>query len=154
MNKNIFDPSTKEEILSRLDHLHADSTRKWGSMNINQAIVHMTDPIRDVLKQRNPPAAIPRIFSPVIRWMLLGDKEWKPNSPTFKVYKQGDGGGGTAPIGLDQDKTTLISIVKELTSKSSDFSFGPHAGLGTMSRNQVGVFIWKHMDHHLRQFGV
>ena len=40
--KNLFDPSAKNEILSRIDKLKPDSKALWGKMNVNQGLRHMT----------------------------------------------------------------------------------------------------------------
>ena len=40
--KNLFDPSAKNEILSRIDKLKPDSKALWGKMNVNHVFIHMT----------------------------------------------------------------------------------------------------------------
>ncbi|MBK6901308.1 MAG: hypothetical protein IPH04_00455 [Saprospirales bacterium] len=154
MKPIIFESSTRQSIVERVQRLNPDTKPNWGVMTVNQMLCHLSDNLRDMLKIRQTKLVVPGLLRPLIRLMVLTEKPWKPNSPTFKPYKQGEGGDGTPPTGFDADKTKLLELLVEFSSKNASFSFGPHAGLGNMNYDQRGYFMWKHFDHHLRQFGV
>lgn len=154
MKNNLFDPSTQQSILERIQQLEPDTPRRWGKMSQGEVLCHMADPFRDLLNLRHTKPAVPRLLQPIMRLMVLSKKDWKPNTPTLKIYRQGNGGGGTPPTDFATDKAALTSLIEQFCSKEEGYRFGPHPGLGQLDRTQNGFFMWKHLDHHLREFGL
>jgi len=76
------------------------------------------------------------------------------NMPTSKPYLQGKKGQGTKPKGFDTDIEDLKTLFTQYISLDPKETLGCHAALGNISRKQADRYIWKHVDHHLRQFGV
>lgn len=154
MKNNLFNTATHQSTIERIQRLNPNTQRQWGKMTPHEAICHMADPFRDVLNLRKTKPAMPRIFQPLLRILVLTEKDWKPNTPTLQVYRQGDGGGGTPPTDFETDKAALLGFITQFCSKDTDYRFGPHPGIGQLSREQNGFMMWKHTDHHLRQFGL
>ncbi|MDX2247372.1 MAG: DUF1569 domain-containing protein [Bacteroidia bacterium] len=154
MKNNLFESATQKSILDRIQKLTPESKPLWGVMTVNQVVCHLADPLRDVLNLRSTRPVVPGFLRPLMRLIVLTEKPWKPGTPTLKPYKQGPGGKGTPPTTFEADKSALIQLVREFCSKDATFRFNPHPGLGRLSREKMGFFIWKHCDHHLRQFGV
>ena len=152
--KNLLDESAFKDTLHRIEQLRSDSINHWGKMTVNEMICHISDPLRDILGIRiTEPVTTPEM-RPNLMVMLMVESDWAVNQPTFPPYLQGEGGGGTPPKGFDTDKKDLIDLVHRFYKTGEGFAFHPHAGLGMMSRNEFGEFLWKHTDHHLRSFGV
>ncbi|MEQ1743846.1 MAG: DUF1569 domain-containing protein [Saprospiraceae bacterium] len=154
MKNNLFNPATQQAIIERIQKLTPDHPRQWGKMTPNETLCHMADPFRDVLNLRQTKPAVWPIVRPLIRMMVLTEKDWKPNTPTLPVYRQGAGGAGTPPTDFESDKATLIGFINQFCATSSDFQFGPHPGVGRLNREMNGFMMWKHTDHHLREFGL
>lgn len=154
MKHNLFDPSVQQSVEQRIARLNADTKPLWGKMTVNQMLCHTADPLRVSLHLRQVKPVVPAFLSPMLRWMLLTEKDWKPNTPTLKPFRQDGSGEGTAPVDFETDKAALLQFVRDFCSKEPSFRFGSHPALGNMSREQNGFFAWKHLDHHLRQFGV
>ncbi|MFN0216076.1 MAG: DUF1569 domain-containing protein [Saprospiraceae bacterium] len=154
MKANLFNPGTQQSILERIRQFGPDTPRLWGKMTNQEVVCHMADPFRDVLHIRNSKPAFPRLLQPLLRRMVLTEKDWKPNTPTLQVYRQGEGGGGTLPTNFEADKATLLDLIAKFCSMDEQYKFAPHPGIGQLSREQNGFMMWKHTDHHLRQFGV
>lgn len=152
MERNLYNRHALEDLLNRIEKLQWRTEAQWGQMNVNQAICHMTDPLRDLLNRREIDPVVPSFISPLMRMMVLTKKDWKPGTPTLKIYDQIKG-DGTRPTAFDYDKKLLVSMLSELAEKSEDYKFGRHPALGKLNRDQLGFFVWKHVDHHLRQFG-
>jgi hypothetical protein len=55
---------------------------------------------------------------------------------------------------FESDRETLLGYVEKLCSCDEDFKFSPHGKFGPMSRKEWGILAAKHIDHHLKQFGV
>lgn len=152
--KSLFDNAAYAEMVGRINQLASDSQNQWGKMTVNQMLCHVTDPIRDILGIRQTTPVTPPEMWPQIKAMVLVEEDWSENLPTFPPYLQGEGGGGTPPVGFEQDRTALIDLLQEFINTPVDYTFQPHAGIGLLTRNEFGQLIWKHTDHHLRSFGV
>jgi hypothetical protein len=152
--KTLYDPSDLEAIKQRIENLEPDSQGLWGIMNVHQMVCHVADPFRDLLKLRTTKSTIPELLKPLVRMMLINDKPFRKNIPTVKPYQQAGKGEGTAPTEFEKDRAELIKLIDEFANLDENFKLGQHAALGTLTREQAGQFMWKHLDHHLRQFGV
>jgi hypothetical protein len=90
----------------------------------------------------------------LLKWFLINERPFSKNAPTAKPYLQAPNGGGTQPSGFQTDKEALKRILTQFSMLEEDFDLGTHAALGQLTKKQAGQFMWKHLDHHLRQFGV
>ncbi len=154
MTNSLFNKSDYDSIVSRINKLSDDSKNQWGKMTVNQMICHVTDPFRDVMNVRNTKPVIPSFLRPIAKKFIITVKPWKPNTPTMKLYKQGDGGNGTKPTNFENDKKVLLDFLSNFSSVDKNYQFGNHGGLGKLTRDENGFLMWKHLDHHLRSFGV
>jgi hypothetical protein len=58
------------------------------------------------------------------------------------------------PISLASEVSELASLLERLAGQPADAPLPEHPAFGRLSRRGWGVLIYRHMDHHLRQFGV
>jgi hypothetical protein len=147
---NLYNPSDVSEIIVRIDKLTPKSQGQWGKMNVAQMLAHCNVSMETAMGQNNMPRVlIARIIAPFLRKQVLGDKPFRKNSPTDKSY--------IFPVDLDFDeqKTKAKASIKKFceggTSKCTTY---PHPFFGNFSPEEWARFQWKHIDHHLRQFGV
>ncbi|MBK9247014.1 MAG: DUF1569 domain-containing protein [Ignavibacteria bacterium] len=154
MTNSLYNKNDYDHIVSRINNLSADSQNNWGKMTAGEMVCHLTDPFRDVMKIRDTKPVIPAFLRPIAKKVILSQKPFKINSPTLKMYKQGKGGNGTKPTTFDNDKQALLDILSGFAAVDSTYQFGPHGGLGKLSREENGYLMWKHIDHHLRSFGL
>jgi hypothetical protein len=54
----------------------------------------------------------------------------------------------------DADRAALLAIIQEAAGHGENFAWTPHPAFGNLNGRSWGVLMWRHMDHHLRQFGV
>ena len=141
-------------MIYRIGRLQPDTSRQWGTMSAHEMICHLSDPFRDILGIRNTTPVTPEEMRPQLVEMVLGEDHFGQNLPTFSPYLQGPGGGGTLPDNFETDKTTLIDLIQKFHSTDPGYEFDAHAGLGILNREQLGLYSWKHLDHHLKQFGM
>ena len=143
-----------DQIVHRVHKLTADTKPQWGKMSVNEMFCHVADPFRDLLGMRETKMIVPFFIRPLAKMLLLSKRPFGKNAPTLKIYLQGSKGGGTKPTNFDNDKKLLLDLIKKLSSTDASFQFHPHPGVGKLSRDESGWFMWKHLDHHLKQFGV
>lgn len=58
------------------------------------------------------------------------------------------------PETWDADIARLRAMIEGIRPPGPSDPIGDHPLFGTMSARDWGVLMWKHTDHHLRQFGV
>jgi hypothetical protein len=145
--KTIFDKTTRDELIVRINMLNENSTAQWGKMNIYQMLKHCTLCEEMYLgKRKYKRAFIGRLFGRIgLRNLLKDETPIKPNSPTSPEFKIKEMGGN-----ILTEKIKWISLIGEYAEYSNE-NF-EHWFFGKMTKEQVGQFAYKHTDHHLRQF--
>ena len=151
--KSLLNQPDRDEVVKRLYHLSPASSRRWGTMTVNQAIVHVTDPLRDALEERQTKQVMPRLLSILVKPIVLSKKPFKPGTATPRPYDQVKG-HGTRPTSFNQDMTELIDRIHRFSELSHDERYGIHPALGRLTGDEWGRLLYKEIDHHLRQFGV
>lgn len=149
--KNLFDGTSAAEITSRLDRLGPDAQRVWGTMTAAQAMAHCANGLEMVLGEKRPPRLLAgRIFGAFVKRLVLRDeKPFKRNSPTDPILVIGD------QRDLAAEKARLAALIQRLVAGgTSAVTTHPHSFFGRLTANEWGVLTYKHLDHHLRQFGV
>jgi hypothetical protein len=148
--KNLFDLSSVSEIKTRLGALRPDSQRQWGLMGPAQAMAHCSVGIEIAVGELNPPRVlIGRLIGRIIKPLALGDdKPLRKNSPTAKVLIVND------QRDLDIERARLTSLIDRFTTGGATAcTKHPHAFFGPLTPDEWAVLNYKHLDHHLRQFG-
>jgi hypothetical protein len=147
--KNLFDQEAYQEIVQRLHQLRPDSQRQWGKMNPAQALAHLCRGLKVALADKPLKRMwIGYILGPLMKHKLYNDTPWKsslPTAPDFVVNDLRD---------FETERTKLLALVQRFheagPSQAGQF---PHPFFGSMTPEQWGKSIYKHLDHHLRQFG-
>ncbi|HEX5654983.1 MAG TPA: DUF1569 domain-containing protein [Chitinophagaceae bacterium] len=148
--KSLFDKAVYDEMMERINHLSTDSPRQWGKMSAAQMLAHCRQAFKVPLSEKPiPRMLIGRILGWMVKSKLYGSKPYArnlPTSPDFIIKDQRD---------FDQEKSELVNLVTQFHQKGPDqVGNYPHPFFGTFSKEQWGKSMWKHLDHHLRQFGV
>lgn len=149
--KSYFDPGAADSFKARLATLRADSPRQWGKMNPAQAVAHMATSMEITLGEARPPRMlIGRLLGWLIKPLALGDdKPMRPNSPTLPSLIMAD------DRELDRERARLYAAMDRLSATGpAGCTTHPHGFFGRLTPDEWGVLMYKHLDHHLRQFGV
>ena len=149
--KNLFEPSTAQEIKTRLAHLHPDSERQWGKMNAAQTLAHCAVGIEMAIGEVRPPRVlIGRILGPIIKPMAFREEEpMRRNSPTAPALIVQD------ERDLQTERERLNSLIDRFAATGPEIcTTHPHAFFGRLTPDEWSAWMYKHLDHHLRQFGV
>lgn len=145
--KTIFDKETRTGLIQRIELLHENSMRQWGKMNVYQMVKHCILCEEMYLgKTLYNRSLLGFLFGKMaLNQLMNDDKPKKRNSPTKQDFKIIESTGN-----LIADKMRWISLIEEYDSYSNE-SF-VHWFYGKMTKKQVGISVYKHIDHHLRQF--
>lgn len=130
--KTLLHPNDKDEVLARLQSVHATTPRRWGKMSAHQMVCHLADGFRLYMSLKTAPSVpvpYPRIF---LKWAAL----WAP-IPWPKGFKTApeldQQSGGTPPAVFDADLRDLQNLVDRFTRQPRDFEWQPHPHFGRMS---------------------
>jgi hypothetical protein len=145
--KNLFDPAVKQDIINRINKLTPDSKALWGKMNVGQMLAHCQMPIgvadgTHKLKR----TLFGKLVGPMVKSMLYNDKPFKRSLPTDKSFLMTD------PKDFEKEKQKLLAMVSNFTEAS--IVNEKHTFFGKLTKEQWSKGTWKHLDHHLQQFGV
>lgn len=148
--KNIYEPSTLEEVKQRIDKLKADSKRQWGKMEVGQMLAHCSAALEVATgKKTSPRMFMGRILGPFFKSVFYNDKPLKKNMPTDKSFLVID------RRNFEKEKARLLDLVTEFsTGDEAKCTKHPHSFFGKLTPTEWGTGMYKHLDHHLRQFGV
>lgn len=148
--KTLFDQADRQSIHQRLGVLQAGSPRRWGKMNAAQMVTHCARALETgtgdrPMKQR----FLGRIITPFIRSSILGEKPFGRNSPTDPTFVVADERDFLA------ERQRLADLIDRLVERgTAQAANQTHAFFGKLSGEEWGELMYKHIDHHLQQFGV
>ena len=147
--KTLFNTDDRDSILARLDALQPDSVRQWGKMTPSQMLCHCSRAIETGTGDRPMKQKfIGKILAPFVRSSILGEKPFGKNSPTdptFVVSDERDFGA---------ERTHLVELIHRFAERGADAAgTQTHAFFGKLAGDEWGVLMYKHIDHHLQQFG-
>jgi len=148
--KNLFDKPVAAAVRDRVAGISSANTRLWGTMTAAQAMRHCALGLELALGDQRPPRVmIGRLLGPVIKRLALGDDApMRRNSPTVPGMVVGD------ERELDTERAHLLAALDRfVTAGRSGCTTHPHSFFGRLDAEEWGVLMYKHLDHHLRQFG-
>ncbi|WP_353071649.1 DUF1569 domain-containing protein [Tunturiibacter gelidoferens] len=148
--KNLFERSAVEEVKGRMGQLRPDSAAHWGKMNAAQAVEHCARGMELALGDRRPPRVlIGRILGPLVKPMAFRDGEpMRKNSPTVPGLAVED------ERDLEAERSRLCGLIDRFAAGGPEgCTDHPHSFFGRLTPEEWSAWMYKHLDHHLRQFG-
>jgi hypothetical protein len=147
--KTIFDEAIRTDLINRISSLDENCTKQWGKMNIYQMLKHCTIWDEWVLGKNNPTYKqifIGRIFGKMaLKKNVKDDRPIARNMPSGSAFEVKEKTGN-----VELQKKKWMSLIKEYENYSNPAFI--HDFFGKMTREEIGIFAYKHSDHHLRQF--
>ncbi len=139
-----------EAILRRINTLTPVSKAEWGRMNVAQMLAHCQRPLKLALAKKMPKRNIlGYLVGGFLKKRILGDVGFTRNMPTAPELVVND------DRSFDVEREQLLSLVKRFAEGGlAAFPTAPHPLFGGMTPHEWDLLYAKHLDHHLRQFGV
>ena len=147
---NLYEAAAVKSIHERLSRLSPDSQRQWGKMSAGQTAAHCAVGLEMALGDKKPPRMfLGRLLGWLAKPSALGEKPFAKNSPTspeFIIPGERD---------LSRERERLRALIDRFAGAGpSGCTAHPHSFFGPLSPQEWSVLMYKHLDHHLRQFGV
>jgi hypothetical protein len=149
--KNLFEAATVNEVKERMGRLTPDSARVWGKMNAPQMLAHCAAGMELALGDKKPPRMLAGwILGWIVKPMALKDGEpMRRNSPTMPELVIQD------ERDLGMERVRLSGLIDRFAAGGpAGCTTHPHSFFGKLTAEEWAILQYKHLDHHLRQFGV
>ncbi|MGC4101600.1 DUF1569 domain-containing protein [Ferruginibacter sp.] len=146
--KDLFDNAAKQEIIQRINRLTPQSPALWGKMNVAQMLAHCQMPLGVATGDHQLKGSFFfKLVGPMFKHLLYNEKPFKRNLGTDRSFVMT---GQQKDFTSEQQK--LVDMVQRFNENS--MTDQPHPIFGRMTKEQWSKGTWKHLDHHLQQFGV
>jgi hypothetical protein len=149
--KNVFDPAVTAELIHRIEQLNPQSPALWGKMSVDQMLAHCCVAYEMAFTNKHPKA------NPVMRFLLknfvkkgvVNEVPYKKNLPTAPAFRIKNAKN------FAEEKGRLIAFLEQtLAAGEVEFEGKESPSFGPMTAKEWNNLLYKHLDHHLTQFGV
>ena len=152
--KNLFDPSLARDTQQRVMELDPHSQRLWGTMTVAKTLAHCTSGLEmamGVIKPKRAPFPA-NVMGLLIMPLVFGnDKPMRRNSPSSPELFSAD----QTICDFERERGDLIAAIDRFVNEGAACcTQHPHPFFGPLKPQQWAILMYKHIDHHLRQFGV
>jgi hypothetical protein len=149
--ESLFDAANMAAMQRRVGELRADREPLWGKMTAAQMVAHCRIGTEMAMGEvLSPRHWLGRLLGPMVKTQAL--KEGVPmrkGSPTMKELVMGDG------LDFEREREGLREALERFAAGGqAGCTTHPHAFFGKLTAEQWSILMYKHLDHHLRQFGV
>ncbi|MFD2724894.1 DUF1569 domain-containing protein [Hyunsoonleella rubra] len=149
--KNIFKPEVTKEVMDRVNKLGPTTRPEWGKMSADQMLAHLnvTYEMAYEDKHKKPNGFTKFMLKLFVKNTVVGEKPYKKNSRTAPQFLIVDARN------FEAEKKRLIDYLKKTQSLGEDHFDGREShSFGKLTKKEWNNMFYKHLDHHLTQFGV
>jgi hypothetical protein len=148
--KSLYDAATVAEVKERMAHLGPESERMWGKMSAAQMLAHCSISLETAVGDRRPPRLLMgRVLGRLVKPHFTNEKPMGKNGPTDKSFIVAD----ERDVAVERER--LAGLIDRFAAAGpAGCTTHPHSFFGKLTAEEWGKGMYKHLDHHLRQFGV
>jgi hypothetical protein len=151
MALSVFNRKSVDTILERIGQLTPDMQPKWGKMNVAKMLSHCNVTYELVYEDKHPKPNALKVFilKLLVKNSVVSDKPYKNSLPTAPEFIIQD------DKNFEDEKKRLIQHIEKTLELGEDFFEGKVShSFGKLSKGEWNNMFYKHLDHHLKQFGV
>ncbi len=149
--KSVFDPIDVHQILNRINQLTPETPAKWGKMNVAQMLAHCNVSYEMIYENIHPkPNPILKfVLKLFVKGKVVTEKPYAHNSPTAPAFIISDAKQ------FEKERTRLINHINQTLENGPAYFEGREShSFGKLNVTEWNNMLYKHLDHHLSQFGV
>ena len=149
--KSIFNAHDTAEVIHRIDQLTPATQPQWGKMNVGQMLAHCNVAYEMAYENKHPK---PNVFTRFLLRLLVknavvGPKPYKKNGHTAPAFLM------TGAKDFEAEKARLINYLHKTQQLGAAYFEGKESdSFGPLTQQEWSTMFYKHLDHHLTQFGV
>lgn len=148
---NIFDKSVSDEIKERFNKLKPESPPVWGKMNATQMLAHCNVTYEYAFDERTdkPNFLVKIMLKNFVKPAVVNETPYKKNSQTSPAFIIADSRN------FDNEKQRLFAYLDKTVEKGKSYFEGKKSvSFDELSAEEWNNMFYKHLDHHLKQFGL
>ncbi len=148
---NIFSKEVSDNIIQRINNLSPATQSKWGKMSVAQMLAHCNVTYEMIYENIHPkPGGFMKfILKTLVKSKVVNEIPYKQNgrtAPQFIISETKD---------FDAEKQRLINyIIKTQQLGENNFDNKESHSFGRINKTEWNNMLYKHLNHHLNQFGV
>ena len=143
----LHDDAYRSQIIDRIRSLRRHSPPRWGRMSADQMVWHVNGGLSMALGQMNIPPQKTPLPRPLMRLVALR-LPWPKGLPTMPMFV------ASGTYDFDSERARCFQLIEQMSAKALDEDWPRHPLLGPVSGRDASLLQAKHLDHHLKQFGV
>ncbi|HEX2204125.1 MAG TPA: DUF1569 domain-containing protein [Longimicrobium sp.] len=146
--KTVFDAGMRGTLLERFGRITPERRPLWGAMDAPRMVAHLNDALRMGLGELpTEPVGNAILRNPLVSWLLINVLPWPKGTPTAPELL-------AAPPGAwDADTRVFRELLERVGAAGPRAGWPAHPIFGRLSGKRWGELVYRHVDHHLRQFG-
>jgi hypothetical protein len=147
---NIFTPKVSDEIIARINTLTPQTKAVWGKMNVAQMLAHCNVTYEMLYEDKHPAPKgfLKLILKLFVKKSVVGEGSYKQNlrtAPAFLIVDEKE---------FEAEKTRLIAYIRRVNAEGAAAFEGRNSlSFGKLTSGEWNNMFWKHLNHHLSQFG-
>ncbi len=148
---NIFSPEVTATLIDRIERLKPDLSPKWGKMNAAQMLAHCNVSYEMAFENKHakPNFFLRFILGTFIKPVVVNETPFKQGSrtaPAFIIADERD---------FNAEKKRLIDYIHKTEALgAAGFDQKESLSFGKLTSTEWNNLFYKHLNHHLSQFGV
>jgi hypothetical protein len=145
---SVWNESDRRGLLQRMRKMTPPRAPLWGTMNAEQMVEHVTAHLKLALGDIESRPRSSWISRWPMRPLLIYWLPWPKGAPTAPELRQ------FTATDWDESRRRFKRTFDLVAERGPRGSFAPHPLFGNLSPRAWGVLMYRHIDHHLRQFGL
>lgn len=143
----LHDPQCRSDIEARLRSLHSENKPRWGRMSVDQMLWHVNEGLALSLGQiTTSPHKTP--LPQAIMKILVLTLPWPKGAPTMPVLE------AKQHYDFEAERARCLQLLKAFTTKGLTDAWPLDPVFGDVNGGFKSKLQAKHLNHHLKQFGV
>jgi hypothetical protein len=145
--KSIWQEEARRELSARVGALAWDRPAAWGKFTAPKMVCHLADSLKMAMgdlkvARKTLPIRYPPLKQLIIYWAPF--PKGAPTAPELLARE---------PREWSRDIGDVQELLERAASARTTDTWPEHPAFGKLSTRAWGVLIYRHMDHHLKQFG-
>lgn len=149
--KNIFNKEVTNELINRIEKLTPTSQPDWGKMGVAQMLAHCCVAYEMVYTSKHPrPNSVVRmLLKAFVKKAVVNETPFARNGRTAPQFIITDEREFTT-----EKKRLIAFIIKTQQLGGAYFDGKESHSFGRLTKQEWNNSFYKHLEHHLTQFGV
>jgi hypothetical protein len=148
---NVFTQEVSDQIIDRIHRLNPNSVAQWGKMNVAQMLAHCNVTYEMMYEQKHPQngAFMKFILKMLVKPKVVNETTYPKNSRTAPAFVMAD------EKHFEEEKQRLIAYINKTQALGGEhFDQMESHSFGKLTTIEWNNMMYKHLNHHLTQFGV